>query len=83
MAHPDDGYMIPDEEWTGLIHPETGENLYPGDNFAAYRNFLIEMKQDESAGIVRADRVERLAKLRRLRAEALNGRLDSEAENAE
>jgi hypothetical protein len=83
MAHPDDGYLIPDDEWAGMVHPETGDNFYPDDRYAAYRNFLLRMRQEESAGIVRPDRMQRLEKLRKLREEALNGRLGSETEDAD
>jgi hypothetical protein len=83
MAHPDDGYMIPDEEWNGMVNPETGENFYTEDRFAGYRNLLIQIQQDEARGVVRADQQQRLERLRRLREEALNGRVDSEIEDAE
>jgi hypothetical protein len=83
MAHPDDGYLIPDDEWAGMVHPETGENVYPDDRFATYRNFLINMRQEDSAGIARPDRMQRLEKLKRLRERALNGRLGNQTEGSQ
>lgn len=83
MAHPDDGYLIPDEDWQGLVHPETGENFYPEDRFAGYRNLLIQARQDEKAGIVRPGHAERVAKLRKLREQALNARLANNTEDSQ
>jgi len=51
MAHPDEGYLIPDELWEGREDPETGENVYPDDEFAERRLALLrEWKERQEIG---------------------------------
>jgi hypothetical protein len=82
MAHPDEGYLIPDDEWSGLTDPDTGENFYPEDPFARYRLALIRYHRDR-AGLTRAGHEQRKARLERLRKEALRGGPAPEVEESD
>jgi hypothetical protein len=44
LAHPDVGYLIPDELWEGQIDSETGENFYRDDTYAPRR--LASIKEE-------------------------------------
>lgn len=77
MAHPDEGYLIPDELWEGHVHPETGENCYEDDPFVSYRNELIVLQQEfPKDAVLSAAQAERLRqrreKLAQMRRDALN-----------
>ena len=78
---PDEGYLIPDEEWEGMVDPETGETFYPGDPYASYRLELIRMQQDYPISVVRPGYEERLERLKKLREAALNARVGAEIES--
>jgi hypothetical protein len=53
MAHPDEGYLIPDELWEGSVDPETGETVYPDDEFAAHRIALVRAQMQRGGQVAR------------------------------
>lgn len=67
MAHPDEGYAIPDDEWSGDYDPETGQNYYPDDPHAHYRYLLELIEAERKRGKARPDLEEEVMKYREQR----------------
>jgi hypothetical protein len=80
MAHPDEGYLISDEDWGGLVDPITGEQFYPDDPWGPYRSLLLQVRSDEQNGVARIDRERRLEQLARLKDRAARGLLPGQPE---
>ena len=63
MAHPDDGYLIPDDDY----YTYNDEDFCADDEWGPYRTRLFRMRRDEEQGIVRIDRERQIENLERLK----------------